>query len=131
MKMEVFSNPEFFQSLNKLMVQNGISIRTSYKLKTFKEQMRGELAKYEELRHELVDKYSNKDDKGEVLRDPTGAAVMTPENTVKFNKQFNELQKVEFNLGTKIKLSEIENVTSKDNPLKPQDLYILGDLVEE
>lgn len=131
MKMAIFTNVNFFNSLNVLMNQDGISVLVSYELKGIKEVLIQELAKYEELRKELVQKLANKDEKGAILRKEDGAAIFTEENQAIFTKKFKELQDIEFELPPKVKLDDIKNAKSDTTPLKPQDLLNLASLIEK
>lgn len=127
MKLEVFADHNFMMALNKLMDSPGISMRVGYKLATMRIALVAEYNKYEELRKGLVSQFAEKDDLGNLKTQPdSDVAIFAGGNDKLFSEKIKELQQVEVQITTKVKLSEIEKAE-----LTPMEVVRLRDLIEE
>jgi hypothetical protein len=113
-------------SLNKLMSQN-VSVRTGFKIKKIREAVVQEFNRYEEMRKDLVFKFSEKDEAGNTkTHADSDSAVFTKTNEVLFSNKIKELQQIEFSLPDHVKLSELENAE-----MTGQDIINLQDVIQE
>ena len=112
-----------------------IPIKPAYWLARFLDKIRSEMEAMEKARMKLVEKLAKKDKDGKPVmkKDKDGKQLdppqydLTDENMAKFNEEFNELGKEEFEIDfTAIKLSDLGDIS-----LKPIVLVQLGKLIVE
>jgi len=112
-----------------------IPIKPAYWLARFLDKIRSEMEAMEKARMKLVEKLAKKDKDGKPVfkKDKDGKQVepsqydFTDENMAKFQAEFDELGKEEFDVDFKpIKLDQLGDIN-----LKPIVLVQLGKLIEE
>ena len=112
-----------------------IPIKPAYWLARFLDKIRSEMEAMEKARMKLVEKLAKKDKDGKPLfkKDKDGKQIepsqydFTDENMAKFQAEFDELGKEEFEIDFKpIKLDQLGDIN-----LKPIVLVQLGKLIEE
>ena len=112
-----------------------LPVKASYWLARFLDKIRVEMEAMEKARVKLVEKLAKKDKDGKPVmkKDKDGKQLdppqydLTDENMAKFNEEFNELGKEEFEIDfTAIKLSDLGDIS-----LKPIVLVQLGKLIVE
>ena len=112
-----------------------IPIKPAYWLARFLDKIRSEMEAMEKARIKLVEKLAKKDKDGKPAfkKGKDGKQLdppqydLTDENMAKFNEEFNELGKEEFEIDfTAIKLSDLGDIS-----LKPIVLVQLGKLIVE
>ena len=112
-----------------------IPVKPAYWLARFLDKIRVEMEAMEKARIKLVEKLAKKDKDGKPVfkKDKDGKQIepnqydFTNENMVKFQAEFNELGKEEFDVDFKpIKVDQLGDIN-----LKPIVLVQLGKLIEE
>jgi hypothetical protein len=108
------------------MAEVRVPFKTSYWIVKTTDKMASELAIYDKTRVKLCERYAKKDAEGNV-ETKDGKYVFSEETEPLFNKEFSELshQELEFPF-TPIKLSEIEDDTSKITPVHVKILLLSG-----
>ena len=125
MQLKSLSNPQFFQSLNKVM-RAEIPVQLAWKLKGLAKFLESQNQAYEEMRNELLKKHGRKDDKGELLMAENGQVEFDEGKRDAFIKEHQELLNQEVEVKDKIKLSDLSSVR-----LSASDLLVLEDLIQE
>jgi len=109
-----------------------IPVKPAYWLARFLDKIRSEMAAMEKARIKLIEKLAKKDKDGKPLMKKAKDGEpqqydLTDENMAKFQKEFAELGKEEFEIDFKpIKLDQLGDIS-----LKPIVLVQLGKLIEE
>ena len=102
-----------------------IPIKPAYWLARFLDKIRAEMEAMEKARMKLVEKLAKKDKDGKQIE--PSQYDFTDENMAKFQAEFDELGKEEFEIDFKpIKLDQLGDIN-----LKPIVLVQLGKLIEE
>ena len=126
MKIKTVVNPQFFNSLNKVLKAE-IPVALGWKLRGLVKYLEKTHQSYDEMRKELLTKHSEKDDKGGAKIDETGNVQFTDDAArERFIKDHKELLEQEVELESKIKLSDLTTLK-----LSTSDLLILEELIEE
>ena len=109
-----------------------LPIKPAYWLARFLDKIRSEMEAMEKARVKLVEKLAKKDKDGKPLMKKAKDGEpqqydLTDENMAKFQEEYNELGKEEFEIDFKpIKLDQLGDIS-----LKPIVLVQLGKLIEE
>ena len=109
-----------------------LPIKPAYWLARFLDKIRSEMEAMEKARVKLVEKLAKKDKDGKPIMKKAKDGEpqqydLTDENMAKFQEEYNELGKEEFEIDFKpIKLVDLGDIT-----LKPIVLVQLGKLIEE
>lgn len=118
MKITLGELKSAIEALNKIIAVP-LSVKVSYYLSKTIKVINEELTHLEETRIKLVEKYGQKDEKGETS--------VTKENFPKFVEEFKQLLSEEVEINIKpIKLSEVLDVK-----LSALDILALGTLLED
>ena len=134
MKITLNEVKKMTEGLNVLLGKE-LPIKPAYWLARFLDKIRSELDAMEKARVKLIEKLSQKDKDGKSLfkKDKAGKLLdpkqydLTDEDMVKFQEEYNELGKEEFEIDFKpIKLEQLGDIV-----LKPIVLVQLGKLIEE
>ena len=126
MKIKTLVNPQFFNSLRKVMNAE-IPVSLAWKLKGTVQFLEQQHKAYDEMRRELLAKHGEKDEKGEQKTDEVGNVSFKDDNAKeKFIAAHKELLEQDVELESKIKISDIANIR-----LTTSDLLILEDILQE
>ncbi|NDC23725.1 MAG: hypothetical protein EBZ49_06295 [Proteobacteria bacterium] len=107
MKLASIVNPKFTVCFDKLLKEE-LPILTAYKLKKITSIVESEQKKFEELRQELVKKFSKKNKKGEPHKNEGGFYSVDKDKMEDFLKELKTLLDVEVEV-PKIKISDLGN----------------------
>ena len=126
MKLNNLVNPQFFSSFNKVM-RAEIPVTLAWKLKGLAKHLEDHHTAYDDMRKELLNKYSLKHEDGSPKVDTSGNVVFeSDEAKDKFIDAHKELLQQEIEIDTKIKIGQLSGVK-----LSASDLLVLEDLLEE
>ena len=85
-----------------------------------------EIQGFQETRMELIKKYGEKDENGELITDENGNCKISPETTSNFNVEFNDLINSEIEINAnKIRIELLEDVD-----FTPSEMAILEPFIE-
>ena len=118
---------ESTQVLQKL-AQKSLRGRAAFQISKLLKQLENELELFNTTRMNLIQKYGEKDENGELAREEgTDNIKLMEDKIVDFNNEFNELlnSKIEIN-GEAIKLEDIEN-----EDFTPAEMSILMPFISE
>lgn len=107
MKLARLIDPEFQLALNKLAVAD-VPIRTAWKLKGVLKVVNEELAKYEEVRKDLLTKHGRKKEDGSLDLGEKNEVIFDKEEMILFGKAYAELTNIEIDIA-QISVSELGN----------------------
>lgn len=124
MKFGVFASKEFTDVLVKLF-KTEVPVKTAYKLGKIQKLLAEENARYDELRQEIVKKYGEKDDKGELKVDELGNIRIEEKSTEKFMNEMRDLISIEFDT-PKVSMNDLGELQ-----LSSTELLMLEDLLED
>ena len=124
MKLGSIVDSGFQSSLTKLIACD-LPVRTAFKLKGIATTIATEHEKYNKLRMELITRFAETEENGELKKQENGDAVFTESEYEKFLGEFRELQSIDVEIPT-IALSELETLKG----FKADDFLRLGDLIE-
>lgn len=86
-----------------------------------------EIQNFNEIRMNLINKYGEKDDQGELITDDKGNCKIPPEGIDTFTKELNELVNTDLEINAnKLKLSDIESLD-----FTPGDMAVLEAFIDE
>ena len=126
MKIKALVQPQFFRSLNKIMVAE-IPVTLAWRLKGLVKYLETSHKSYDEMRKEILTKHSEKDDKGEMVVDTAGNVQFKDDKAKEaFIKDHTELLEQDIEIEKKIKLAELSTMK-----MSASDLLVLEDLIEE
>lgn len=113
------------KTLLEKMAKNQMPIASAWKIKSVIKEVAQEIAKYEEMRVELVRKYAKKDESGEYVAGEKGGISVDPEQMTEFTKEFNELLNLEATV-TKIRFTDLP----MNLELSPEEALVLEAIIE-
>lgn len=109
MKFAAFQNPAVFQTLDKLFKAK-VPVKTAYRLSKVQKIVAAESEKYNELRLDVIKKFSTLDASGEPQVDEAGNVQIKSDIMPAFMLQINDLHDIEIDLTEKFTLEELEGV---------------------
>lgn len=129
LKLEHIANPQVTVALANLMGAE-LPAAISFKVYKLSEAIKKELTAFEAARKALVEKYAERDEKGE-LKTNENHYVFSDENQEVFNKEFQELVELDIEL-TGLKEKDLEKLADSPKPvmIRAADLSALGPLIE-
>lgn len=96
------------QAMGKILNQD-LSIKTQFKLNKNIDKLNGIIIAFEKSKKSLIDKYADRDEKGELLI--TDNMYTFKKHNKEFNKEFNELLLIKNDIFIeKISLNELEEI---------------------
>lgn len=125
MKLNKLVDPNFQLTLRKLASQE-IPLKTAYKLKGIIKVCNEELAKYDDVRTDALNRYGTKKEDGSLDIDNDGSVKLSTENKQLFVDELNALLVTDIAV-TPVSISELGDKVS----LTTQELMILDDLITE
>jgi hypothetical protein len=128
MKLSLLVAPQFSVSYKKLIQQEKLPLRTSFKLRGIHSRIDEEISRYNEMRTEILKKYCVKDEKGEPKKeivDGNEIINIAPEMRVEYQQKIVELGNIEVELPT----ISCEDLGSAVN-LTAEDLIFLAFIKE-
>lgn len=125
MKLATLTSPAFQAALETLCKLT-LPVKTAFKLKGLKKLVVGECGKFDEMKADLIARYAEHDEEGQVkLVEGTSNVLFKPEHVAAANKEFGELLLLEVELG-KLHIEELGNVS-----VDPNTLFALDGLVSD
>ena len=123
MKLAQLLNPGLHSGLAKIQAAT-VPAKTAFKLKGIANQVKTELEKFEEVRKELVQKYGEKNEAGELKIDAQGNANLEGPAREEFQSQVVDLGNMEITIPT-LSVSELGNVELNTNEMIALDGIIV------
>lgn len=113
------------ETLQKLS-QKDFKAKLAWTIARLLKAAEGEIQSFNDTRMNLIKKYGEKDENGELITDENGNCKINPEEIDIFSKELNELidSEVEIN-ANKIKMDLLENID-----FTPSDMALLEPFVE-
>ena len=124
MKLSRVMNKEFMSAYIRLM-KSELPMSAAIKLKRISIQVTEAQDMYEEMRKELLNKYGQKNQHGELLVDDHGMVKMSREAQLEFSEKHKELLDVEVECNS-VNVSELSTIK-----ISAHDLMLLDGIVVE
>lgn len=124
-----FSNEGLLTDITGLrnLSQKQLPVKVSYAIAKNIGKIESELKIYYKEREKLIDKYAQKDDKGNISADDNGQIAFKEESIEDWNKGIKELLSIENDIDIhKFKLEQLEGYS-----LTPAELMFIVDMIEE
>ena len=113
------------ETLQKL-AQKDFKAKLAWSIARLLKAAEAEIQSFNDTRLNLIKKYGEKDENGELITDEKGNCRIESENLAEFNKELNELVSTEVEINAnKISIDLLENVD-----FTPSDMAILEPFVE-
>ena len=112
----IYENKEYFDVLNKVLNSEQLSIGEAYKVSVVAKALTEKMNAYMEIKKKLLDKYSTPDQEGNYN--------IPDDKKEDFNKEYVELQNVEFELDGVGKIPFPESIKTG---ITPSDISVLAD----
>lgn len=125
MKIKTLVNPQFFNSLRKI-INAEIPVSLAWKLKGTVKYLEQQHQAYDDMRKELLTKHGDVDDQGNPKTDETGQVVFKDGAKEKFIAAHKELLEQDIELESKISVADIASIK-----LTTSDLLVLEDILQE
>lgn len=103
-----------------------LKFSTAYKFRKFISETEDAEKFFNEKRNEIVEKYAEKNDNGEIKVDENGNVNFKKEDIETVNKEYSELIKTDISVNIKFKPEELESLD-----LTIAEVDVLADLIEE
>lgn len=103
-----------------------LKFSTAYKFRKFISETEDAEKFFNEKRNEIVEKYAEKNDNGEIKVDENGNVNFKKEDIETVNKEYSELIKTDLSVNIKFKPEELESLD-----LTIAEVDVLADLIEE
>ena len=111
----------------KELMGKSLKSRVAYKVARLAREVENEYKLYDEKRIDLIKKYANHDENGELILDEEGSFSVADENVAAFRKELMELMDVEIELNVdKLSLEELDGCD-----FTPSEMVNLMVFVEE
>ena len=124
MKLSQIVSPPFTQTLRKL-VDAKLPVLTAYRLKTITARVEDEQGKFEDLRRKLVEKYAERDEKGEIKKAEDGTYKVAEASVKDFMEEIGQLTNIDVDLPT-LRIVDLGSIE-----LSARDLSALEGLIVE
>lgn len=113
-------------TLQKLS-QKELKARLALQIARMLKEAEREIQNFNEIRMNLIKKYGEKDESGEIITDDNGNCKIIPESVTVFSKELNELVEMEVEINAnKIKLDDLDNLD-----FTPGEMVTLEPFLEE
>lgn len=113
------------ETLQKLAKQN-FKAKLAWTLARLLKSAEGEIQGYNEARLNLIKKYGEKDESGELITDEKGNCKILPESLTNFNTELNELLESEVEINSnKINFALLEDIN-----FTPTEMSLLEPFIE-
>lgn len=110
----------------KGLSQKKLKARTAYVVGKILKAADAEMASFNETRMELIKKYGEKDENGELVQDDKGNVRISQESIEDFSSELKGLLNTEIEIaGNKIKMDDLEDVE-----FTPQEMAQLEEFIE-
>ena len=123
MKMQVFANQQFAESIQKLMEVKGLPIKASYKISKIHKVIVAEAEKFDEMRRTIVKKHAKTKEDGSMDVDENGNVSIPQDNIDALNADMKDLFEIEFTVDT-VSISELG-----DAKITPKMFGLLTDIL--
>lgn len=113
-------------TLQKLSQQE-LKARLALQIARMLKEAEREIQNFNEIRMNLIKKYGEKDESGEIITDDNGNCKIIPESVTVFSKELNELVEMEVEINAnKIKLDDLDSLD-----FTPSEMVTLEPFIEE
>ena len=116
LKNLIYENKGYFDVLNKVLNSEDLAIGEAYKISVIAKALTEKMNTYMEVKKTLLDKYSAPDEEGNYN--------IADEKQQDFNKEYVELQNIEFELDGVSKIPFPESIKTG---ITPSDITVLAD----
>jgi hypothetical protein len=123
MKLSKLTDPQFQATLRKLAGQE-IPLRTAFTLKGIIKRVNDELNRYDEVRHEALEKLGERDADGKIIVDERNNVKLSDENMNTLAAELNSLLNTDVDVGN-VKLSDLGDKLN----ITTNELIALDDLI--
>ena len=118
---ELVNSTEALQKLSQKELKAKLAWQVSKLLKAADK----ELQEFNEARMNLIKKYGEKDENGELITDDKGNCKIPEEVTVDFSNELNDLVEAEIEINAnKIKIDDLENIDFTPNEMNILEVFI-------
>lgn len=118
---ELVNSTEALQKLSQKELKAKLAWQVSKLLKAADK----ELQEFNETRMNLIKKYGEKDENGELITDDKGNCKIPEEVTVDFSNELNDLVEAEIEINAnKIKIDDLENIDFTPNEMNILEVFI-------
>lgn len=123
------SQPSFTGTM-QVLLGKPLQIKVAWRVKKLVDLFNEELKKFGELRKEILERHCTRGEDGKPALDEAQNYTFDPEVMPKVASEMNELMSIEVEC-TPIKLSELVDGSGKDIDLTAQNLFDLGDVIQD
>ena len=119
---------ELLNSVDTLqkLAQKDFKAKLAWQVARLLKGAEAEIQSFNETRMNLIKKYGEKDENGELITDERGNCKITPENVETFSNELNELIKTEVELNAnKINIDLLDNLD-----FTPSDMAVLEPFID-
>ena len=113
------------ETLQKL-AQKDFKAKLAWSISRLLKAADAEIQNFNEARMELIKKYGEKDENGELISDENGNCKISPESTKDFNTEFVDL----INSEVEINANKLQLDLFEDTNFTPSDMAILEPFIE-
>ena len=118
---ELVNSTEALQKLSQKELKAKLAWQVSKLLKAADK----ELQEFNETRMNLIKKYGEKDENGELITDDKGNCKIPEEVTIDFSNELNDLVEAEIEINAnKIKIDDLENIDFTPNEMNILEVFI-------
>ena len=119
---DILNGTEILQKLSN----TGLKAKLAWQVSRLLKAVDKEVQEFNETRMELIKKYGEKDESGELITDDKGNCKIITENVEKFSAELNELVASEIEINAnKIKMDDLENID-----FTPSEMVALEPFIE-
>lgn len=109
----------------RTLSQKPLKARCAYAVSKILKAAESEMTSFNETRMDLIRKYSQKDENGELVTDENGNAHVLPENIEVFTKELNEVLDTEIDISAnKVRIDDLEDVKFTPSEMVQLDAFI-------
>lgn len=120
---DLLNSTETLQKLSQKELKAKLALSIARLLKEAEREMQN----FNEVRMNLIKKYGEKDENGELITDEKGNCKILNDNTADFSKELNDLIETEIEINAnKLKLDDLETLD-----FTPSDMVSLEPFIEE
>ena len=118
---ELVNSTEALQKLSQKELKAKLAWQVSKLLKAADK----ELQEFNETRMNLIKKYGEKDESGELITDDKGNCKIPEGSTVEFSNELNDLVEAEIEISAnKIKIDDLDNIDFTPNEMNMLEVFI-------
>ena len=121
---DIINGTQALQKLTNASLKAKVAWQVSRLLRAAEEELQG----FNEARMQLINKYGDKTEDGELVTDDKGMCQISEENKVTFNNELNELisNKVEIN-ASKLDINDLDSVDFTPSEITVLEPFIINE----